>query len=733
MKPSLRWGILAACAAGVLAAGALLASADARVDRLDVLRALAAAAVLAALAGLLGPFRRRGRSVAIGLVLAASAVGAGAAVSVRRDVEKRAGALWSVLGRRAAGPAAALEARARGDREGARRALLEHFRARPRLDLRTSVPLPPEVVARESDQVLSSVFELLRGRPVRLPEDIDWGENPLADPIWPWFLHAMGYVLPLLERFRETGDARFLQKAEDLVLDWIDDNYLHLLQPAGRLAWHDHVTALRVRAWLELWEDWVRSPLAGPAEAEKLLTAIAGHAKRLVEPAHYTAGHNHGIEQDIALMAIATAFPEFEPSAAWADLACRRLEEQVRLTVSPGGVHLEHSPGYHVFVLEMLTLAHDFARRHALACARKLEATLDAMARHAAYMLRPDGRLPLIGDTDPDPPRGLDDPVLSPYAARDPVLRHALGRGAAGEPGEAAVVYPEEGYAIFRDTWSPREGFDQAFHLVFTAAAHAGRAHKQHDDLSFVLFAGGREFLVDTGLYGYDAREPERQYALSAPAHSVVLVDGKGFSGFTAKIERHALGKEYALVEASHANYPGIRHRRTLLHVRPATVFVLDRLEPRAGDGPPREREFEQLFHLAHDLEADAVADGSIVLARAPDGRSRLRIAQLAGGRGTGRIITGQRDPLQGWVSREYRKLVPAPVASFRERGREATFITWIEVERLPFDDPPDPAGGSAAEEGGRTVLRWKSGGRARTATVIPAAGEIRVEIAGSD
>jgi hypothetical protein len=527
-----------------------------------------------------------------------------------------------------------------------------------------------------------------------------------------------------------SGDARFLQRAEDLVIDWIDDNYLQLLGLPSRLAWHDHVTAIRVRAWLEFWEDWVRSPLATPEEVEKLLTAIAVHGEKIADPEFYTAGHNHGIEQDIALMAIGTAFPELDSSASWVDLACRRLEEQVRWTVSPRGVHLEHSTNYHVFVLEMLTQALDFARRHGLACAGSLESTLDGMARFTAYLLRPDGRLPSIGDSNVDAPRrGLDDPVLSRFAARDPVLRYALSRGAEGSPGEAAIVYEEEGYAIFRDGWRPENDFDRGFHLVFTAAAHAGRAHKQADDLSFVLFAGGREFLVDPGLYSYDTREPGRRYVTSAAAHSVILVDGREFSGFTARIERQLLGDKYALVEASHENYPGVRHRRTLLHVRPATIFVIDRLESRSPeDAAPVEHDFEQIFHLAEDLETSVEASGSVVEARAEGWESRLRITQLAGGRGTARIIKGQQSPLQGWTSPIYRKLVPAPVASFRERGREARFITWIEVEGKP-SDPAAPAAGSAAEEGGRTVLHWTSGGRARTASLDMGAGGIRVEI----
>jgi hypothetical protein len=589
-------------------------------------------------------------------------------------------------------------------------------------------------VAKANDQLVDGVIEIFTERPVRIGKDVDWGADPFGDRTWQWFLQAMDYLLALTERHRATGDLRYLERAEELILDWIDDNYLYRLRPASGLAWHDHTTAVRVRAWLSFWEPWVRSPLADGAKVEKLLAAIAAHAEKLADPEFYTADHNHGLEQDLALMAVSRAFPEFARSEEWARLACARLEKTVASTVSPSGVHLEHSANYHLFTLGILTRAQEFARRHGLPCGSgELERTLEKMARYAAYLLQPDGREPLLGDTELAAPYTPGDPVLSRYAERDPVLRYSLTRGREGTPGEAAVVYPAEGYAILRDAWHGADDFDQGLYLVFAAAAHPGRAHKQADDLSFILFARGRELIADAGLYGYDAREPFRRHVISAAAHNVVLIDGAPFAGYATRMERHRLEAAYSLIEAVHENYPGMRHRRTLVYVRPWTLFVIDELEPRAGGG--QERLFEQLFHLAPDLEATASADRSSVSARPVAGAEgvpavgadTLRLVELAAGRGTAAVVKGQTDPLRGWLSRDHHQITPAPVATFSARGPGATFITWIEVGPAPLAGDPR----SAVEPGAKRItIEWPVGEGVRRA-VLERGEDFRLDLAG--
>jgi hypothetical protein len=456
-----------------------------------------------------------------------------------------------------------------------------------------------------------------------------------------------------------------------------------------------------------------------------VFTAIRAHAEKLADPAFYTEGHNHGLEQDLALMAIGVAFPELELSESWRRTGCDRLEKQVVETVSPDGVHLEHSANYHVMVLGILARALDFARRNELPLdADRLQRTVDGMARYAAYLLQPDGRVPLLGDTSAQKPLDLANPVLSGCAGRDPVLLRALSRGREGAPGEISVVHQEEGYAIFRDSWPPHPDAEKAVHLIFAAAAHEGRAHKQADDLSILLYGRGRELIVGPGLFSYSAEDAGRRHILGAASHNTVLLDGKSFDGYATRIERFALDPSWALVEASHDNYPGVRHRRLLLYVRPATILVVDEILPREAGAS---REIEQLFHLDPAMEAAVLPGSSAVEARYRDGPS-LRLEQLADGRGCLAILRGSTKPYRGWVSRLPRSLEPAPVAVTKVAAERAVLATWIEV------DPEAPPGDGAAQgaavsiDADRIEFRWPAAGRTRSA-VVKRTGDLGVSL----
>lgn len=594
-----------------------------------------------------------------------------------------------------------------------RAAVLERLRSLPPRDLSSlSIPAPSEVERRARD-LLRSVYELGESPAAELPRDLTWREDPFGDVTWQFLLHEMRYVLTLVEMGAASGDLRYLARAEEIVLDWIDANHRWFLRRPLRHAWHDHATALRARAWLPFFEAWRASPLFDAEEAERILSAIVTHAELLADPEFYTEMHNHGIDQDIALLAIAVAFPEFRKSREWLDLARARLARQVAATISPGGVHLEHSPGYHIFVAGELREAVEFARRHGIELEpRDLSDLIRRMARAAAWMLRPDGRVVRIGDTVAWPPLDETHPVLGPLSREEPLLRFALTRGREGSPGPTAAFFREEGYAVFRDTWGTASDFERAFHLFFTAAAHEGRAHKQADDLSFVLYARGRPLIEDAGYHSSHAGDPGREYALHARAHNSVLVDGEGFEGWSARIEETCEGDGFAFLVASHENYPGLRHRRTLLHVRPATAIVVDEIRKKTPGGT--ERTFDQLFHLAPELEAAVEDGGGAVRARAPGGPG-LRIRQLLDGRGSAEIVRGAEDPLQGWISLAHQSLEPAPVAIFRARGREATFVTLIEVlEGEGAGERPGDASAESLEGGAAVAVRWGAGDRAR-------------------
>jgi len=600
--------------------------------------------------------------------------------------------------------------------------LLEHFRERPRIDAATLPPVPQAVSEETARLALESTLKILEFPPVPLGGNLQWNEDPLKDRTWQWGLHTMPAVPALAAAYERTGDVRFIARAEEHILDWIEDNQRYLLKPPSAFSWHDHAMALRVRGWLPFWEAWIRTPRAEAGKVERILSGIVLHAERLADTKFYNEGHNHGMEQDVALLAIATLFPELKKSTSWRSLAVQRLKAQAAEIVSPAGVQMEHSPYYHLFTLEILADAQTFADRAGVPRGElNLEPVLQRMARFTANILQPDGTLPPIGDTPRDPPLTVEHRTLKRFAEQDLILRFTLTQGQEGAPPAAAAFYRDEGYAVLRDRWQPGLDYRQSLYLFFTAAAHEGRVHKQHDDLSFVLFARGREILADAGFHSNQYGDPEREYVTGTSAHNSVLVDGKGFTGWTARIDEALDGAGYSLVQGSHSNYPGLTHRRTLLYVRPSTVFVLDELKAN-GSGQPARHDFEQLFHFGADLEPVAGAKGASLLVAEPGtGSPLLHLEQLGAGRGGARLWNGSRDPFRGWRAVGHRKLVPAFCAGFQEKGSAALFVTRLEVLDLSAEKAArarEPASLSPEADTGFMILRWPAGEGVREAKV---------------
>ena len=102
--------------------------------------------------------------------------------------------------------------------------LLNHFRMRDPINVfQPSSHLSSEII-KKSDQIIISEFSLLGKPSVKLPENLAWNENPYNDRSWEWSLHAMEYIGDLIESYKFTHEIKYLQRAEDLVLDWINDN-----------------------------------------------------------------------------------------------------------------------------------------------------------------------------------------------------------------------------------------------------------------------------------------------------------------------------------------------------------------------------------------------------------------------------------------------------------------------------------------------------------------------------
>ncbi len=180
-------------------------------------------------------------------------------------------------------------------------------------------------------------------------------------------------------------------------------------------------------------------------------------------------------------------------------------------------------------------------------------ARTQAVFERALWSLQPDGRMPNTDDGNPEVlPGGMlaelfDDPrflyawfrpgagfpdqgspaaAFATYDGAQPPADPGVDPQNLGMPeGTAALplegVAADAGFAIFRSSWAA-----DATYLVLQgehgAARTADPGHEHADELSFLLWHGGRPLLIDPGYINY----PNHGLVMWPEDHNVILVDG---------------------------------------------------------------------------------------------------------------------------------------------------------------------------------------------------------------
>jgi len=617
-------------------------------------------------------------------------------------------------------PFSSRAAAAGDDREAFEAVLRSYFLARPGLN-----GLPDPGLQRTLEDYRQGILHLSPNPPVPFVLPLDWGTEGLGANFLSQ-LHSLRFLPPLMDAVRTSGDPELFRVVEAVWLDWTAKNPPGA--PMHARAWHEGSVARRIRVLLDLLNLYKDTGGPRSASLALLLSSLCQHAEFLASDDHYETGSNHGLRQDWGLLAAALAVPEFRRSGEWTAIALTRMrEKQVGIGFSEEGVSREHSPAYHAYVVRMINHVGSLLRRNGYAGDLSWIDDLNRRShRYLTHVLTPAGRFPPVGDSS--------ETELGRSSARaDPALMYAATSGARGRAPEALDgFFPDAGQAILRDTWGadPAEAA-RAVYVHLHAANHLAMCpvHRHADELSFVLHARGRWWILEAGKYAYD-RDRWRDYVLSARAHNGYTLDGQALpphrrTAMEKDVWLEPVGVSTPEIAAARAHTlrfatPGARADRTLVLLRRRrTLVLLDRLQA------PGTGRWEGTLHLAPDLQVRV--DGLTARARAPgpEGAELEIVAEPGGTRGV-TCVTGQVDPPLGWYSPSYGKLVPAPTLVFDRSGRDVVAATLVRVR-----GPGEPAvrGLGVRREDGACTLSWQEG-RERVVLVVEDGSPLRVRLA---
>ena len=530
-------------------------------------------------------------------------------------------------------------------------------------DLSNHIDLKPICDRLVNDEIyVDDQFPIIKLEPEKL-----WTADPTEDRRWHFRLHSFITVELLLKGYEQLGERRYLDKAVEMSRHWSQH---HFPDSQERMAWHDHSTALRLIVICRLFEQW-RQVEWDDKLADRMMEWVKKHAGKLADPGFYMENHNHGLDQDMALYVASIVFNFLPEAEDWHTLALERFWKQMEHLFAEDGSYREHSPQYTlIFIDRLLKFAH-FLKGKDDRHYDRLMSGIKKQMRFLTHILQPDGQLPALGDTITQPAQR---PLYHPPREEFAQLEYVFTKGKAGEaPQELDALFPDGGYAVFRNKWP----FDEeTMQVVFYGSFHS-RVHKHGDDLAITLFAHRQPLLMDAGMYKYDYNSEERSYVISTRAHNTVTVDGADTDLKRLNIGKSGLTDYYSsptfsMAAGAHCLYPGVIHQRLVCVLKPHETVVLDWLRGY------KEHRFDLHFLFYPTLTCEkkeqsirAARDGEPLLVMEPLlQHDRLQV----------NLVRGEKDPWRGWCSVEYGQLVPAWQAVYTLTGPEGRFATHLNT-----------------------------------------------------
>lgn len=512
--------------------------------------------------------------------------------------------------------------------------------------------------------------------PVQLTLPLDWSMNPFNDRTWRWFLHQFEFTRSLLAfdlNSRVTSGYTLLRQ---FVESWAK-LYLHD-QSDSDAVWHDHGTALRVRNLLLLRAFMRQNGIQDRDFVIELEEILKVHAKILLSDGFYSKGTNHGLDQNIILFELLKETESEVSSTANIKIAIDRVNYEISKAFAPDGGHVENSAAYLTFGLKQAVDALHVGRSYdgASSLLKLPRGMLERAANVLTHTVRPDGKLPLIGDT-------------SDYVVRD-IFRdvkptnhkqflYAAHRGKRGSPpAENSIVLQDSGWAIFRSGWqnSDSEPFIDHLHCVFKCG-FLSNYHRHDDDMSFVLFYKGKDWIIDGGLYKHSRTDPYRIYLRSANAHNISMpyrekasrvLENSGGTG----IFSHSLSDRTCAVSAQSVMFPGYHSSRTFEYYRDSnSIRISDRIFPVSSEKEAhllrkvQENEYTFVTRFFVPENKRVEFDRHSGICYIVDGSTTLKIA-TSGKIADFRLTTGQKKPeIKGWISHRPNRLTPCHAIEF--------------------------------------------------------------------
>ncbi len=507
-------------------------------------------------------------------------------------------------------------------------------------------------------------------------------------------IHTLDLIVILGQAYLLSAENDYLEQAKKILINWIDYS---TSETTSKYCWYDHAVSYRVHNIIYFLSisQVIQDPntIYTDEFVGQVVESLIQHGAFLANDYYYLPNHNHGLMMDRALIALSLFLINDQRSSYWYEKGFSRLAQQMAEQFTDKGVHVENSPAYAWTVIEWFLNIESFLNQF------NLSLNMDEHIKKAqeAYILQmePNLYLPALGHTV----YSKFVPTDAWYSTEQPYLNYIITQGQEGDPPEETfTVFPEAGIAITREGWLGEDSFEEMTWALFKAGYIGGTAHKQNDDLSFVLYANGHEVFVDPGFYNYEAEDPIHQYLESALAHNTVIVDGYSFlstelGDSKVYIAAFETTEDYDYIVSVNHLYNGVSIRRHFIYIKPDTFIIFDDIIAE------EEHDYAQLFHLSEYMQILNVDQGNALLIsnQFPFQMELMQIEDINQDNsnqlpfqvelmqwlnpGDISLKTGvQEDIPQSVISRKFNETIDSTTIQLSKNGADVQFLTSISI-----------------------------------------------------
>ena len=480
-----------------------------------------------------------------------------------------------------------------------------------------------------------------------------------------WELSRFHYLVPLALAYYKTGEDKYLNKWQELILDWIKNNPVYY-GPNWILAME---AAIRACNWILSFEiiqkrllrfarnDNAESllrfarndsktslrgakrgslALLGTGSAiskdflEKFLSSLFEHGRFIFNNLEYAPiRSNHYLTDIVGLIYLGIFFSGLKESQKWLNFGGKALEEEMKYQVYDDGVDYELSISYHRYKTELFLWAGYVLKINKRDLSYEFWLKLGKMMNFVLAIIKPNGLVPQIGDSDDSRLHLIWEDYYSwkkrNYDSLIKLFSLVTDKQVENYPLNSQS-FAQSGFYLFKDN---------GFYLIsgrHKGCYGKGGNHTHNDMLSFELSMFGEDLIIDPGTYVYTSNYEERNKFRGTQAHNTVMIDNQEQNPSfidpfyfeqraQLKVKKWEEQKDFILFEAEHNSYkylkqPVIYQRSFLWQKQNKSLSITDKFISQGH------HELEWNFHLAPEVKIwnkTEVKNGKEILLIAPN------------------------------------------------------------------------------------------------------------------